>query len=34
MVELGDAQDCFEWWGLLRGRTAIEDELKKAKMVL
>ncbi len=32
--ELGDAQDCFEWWGLLRGRTAIEDELKKAKMVL
>ncbi|KUK43464.1 MAG: Uncharacterized protein XD72_2153 [Methanothrix harundinacea] len=32
--ELGDAQDCFEWWGLLRGRTAIEDELRKAKMVL
>ena len=31
---LGDAQDSFEWWGLLRGRTAIEDELRKAKMVL
>jgi hypothetical protein len=32
--ELGDAQDCFEWWRLLRGRNAIEDELRKAKMVL
>jgi len=31
---LGDAQDSFEWWGLLRGRAAIEDELRKAKMVL
>ncbi len=32
--ELGDSQDCFEWWGLLKGRKAIEDELEKIKAVL
>jgi hypothetical protein len=32
--ELGDSQDCFEWWGLLRGRSVIEEELKKARAVL
>ncbi len=31
---LGDSQDCFEWWGLLRGISAIEEEIKKAKAVL
>jgi hypothetical protein len=31
---LGDSQDCFEWWGLLRGMKAIEEEIKKAKAVL
>ena len=32
--ELGDSQDCFEWWGLLRGMRAIEEEIKNAKAVL
>jgi hypothetical protein len=32
--ELGDSQDCFEWWGLLRGRNVIEEELDKARAVL
>jgi len=32
--ELGDSQDFFEWWGLLRGQDAIADEKKKAKAVL
>ena len=32
--KLGDSQDCFEWWGLLRGMKAIDDEIKKAKAVL
>ena len=32
--ELGDSQDCFEWWGLVKGRKAIEDELAKIKAVL
>jgi hypothetical protein len=32
--ELGDSQDFFEWWGLLRGKDAIADEIKKAKAVL
>jgi hypothetical protein len=31
---LGDSQNWFEWWGLLRGRRAIEEEIKKAKAVL
>jgi hypothetical protein len=32
--KLGDSQDCFEWWGLLRGRGMIEEELRKARAVL
>ena len=32
--KLGDSQDCLEWWGLLRGMRAIEDEIEKAKAVL
>ena len=32
--DLGDSQDWFEWWGLLRGRRAIEEEIRKAKAVL
>ena len=32
--KLGDSQDCFEWWGLLRGMREIEDEIKKANAVL
>lgn len=32
--EMGDSLDCFEWWGLIRGRKAIEDELAKIKAVL
>ncbi len=32
--ELGDSQDFFEWWGLLRRKDAIANEIKKAKAVL
>ena len=32
--ELGDSQDFFEWWGLLRGRDAVAHEIQKAKAVL
>jgi len=32
--EMGDSQDFFEWWGLLRGKDAIADEIRKAKAVL
>jgi hypothetical protein len=32
--KLGDSQDCFEWWGLLQGMGAIDDEIKKANAVL
>ena len=32
--KLGDSQDRFEWWGLLRGLGAIEKEIKKARVVL
>lgn len=32
--KLGDSQDCFSWWGLLRGMRAIEEEIKKARAVL
>ena len=32
--ELGDSQGYFTWWGLLRGQTVIEEELKKARAVL
>jgi len=27
--ELGDAQDFFEWWGLVQGLKKIEEQLKK-----
>ena len=30
---LGDSQDCFEWWGLLQGMSAINEEIKKAEAV-
>ena len=32
--KLGDSQDSFEWWGLLRGLGTIEKEIKKARAVL
>ncbi len=32
--ELGDSQDYFEWWGLLKGKDAIAEEIKKARSVL
>ena len=32
--KLGDSQDCFEWWGLLQGMSAIKEEIKKAEAVL
>ena len=32
--ELGDSQDYFEWWGLLKGKDAIAKEIKKARAVL
>jgi hypothetical protein len=32
--ELGDSQDYFEWWGLLKGLKTLEERLKKAKAVI
>jgi len=32
--ELGDEQDYFEWWGLLRGIKKIEEKLRKIKAAL
>lgn len=32
--DLGDAQDFFEWWGLLRGLQKVEGKLNKVKAVL
>lgn len=32
--ELGDSQDYFEWWGLLKGLRTLEERLKKAKAVI
>jgi len=32
--ELGDSQDFFEWWGLLKGLATLEDRLNKAKAVV
>lgn len=32
--DLGDSQDYFEWWGLIKGLKTIEDRLKKAKAVI
>lgn len=32
--EIGDDQDYFEWWGLVRGLKEIEKKIGKIKMVL
>jgi hypothetical protein len=32
--ELGDSQDYFEWWGLIKGLKTLEESLKKAKVVI
>ncbi len=32
--ELGDAQDFFEWWGLVKGLKKIEEQIGKIKAVL
>lgn len=32
--ELGDSQDYFEWWGLIKGLKTLEGSLKKAKAVM
>jgi len=31
---VGDSQDSFEWWGLLKGLKKIEEKVKLAKAVL
>ncbi len=31
--ELGDSQDYFEWWGLIKGLNTLEETSKKAKAV-
>ncbi|NQE45713.1 hypothetical protein C5S31_06815 [ANME-1 cluster archaeon GoMg2] len=32
--ELGDEQDYFEWWGLVRGLKTIEEQIGKIKVML
>jgi hypothetical protein len=32
--EIGDAQDFFEWWGLLKGLQRVEGKISKLKAVL
>ena len=32
--ELGDAQDFFEWWGLVQGLKKIEEQIVRIKAVL
>ena len=32
--ELGDDQDYFEWWGLVKGLKKIEEQIGKIKAVL
>ncbi len=32
--ELGDSQDFFEWWGLIKGLETLQDRLDKAKTVI
>jgi len=32
--EVGDDQDYFEWWGLVRGLKKIEEQIGKIKAVL
>ncbi|HHW41602.1 MAG TPA: hypothetical protein GXX19_10740 [Syntrophomonadaceae bacterium] len=31
---LGDEQEFFEWWGLVRGAKKLEEKMKKIKVVL
>jgi hypothetical protein len=31
---VGDSQDYFEWWGLIKGLKTLEERLKKAKAVI
>ncbi len=31
---LGDSQDYFEWWGLIKGLKTLEERLGKAKAVI
>ena len=32
--DIGDSQDFFEWWGLIKGLGILEDRLNKAKAVI
>ncbi len=32
--ELGDSQDYFEWWGLIKGLKTLGESLKKARAVI
>ena len=32
--ELGDEQDCFEWWGLVKGLKAVNAEISEIRAVL
>ncbi len=32
--EVGDDQDYFEWWGLVKGLKKIEEQIGKIKAVL
>jgi hypothetical protein len=32
--DIGDSQDFFEWWGLKKGLSIVEDRLNKAKAVI
>ncbi len=32
--DLGDSQDYFEWWGLIKGLKTLEERLNKAKAVI
>ncbi|MFQ6072505.1 MAG: hypothetical protein ACE5KT_07385 [Methanosarcinales archaeon] len=32
--ELGDAQDFFEWWGLIRGLKKLKERMQQARKVL
>ena len=32
--DLGDSQDYFEWWGLIKGLKTLEERINKARMVI
>ena len=32
--DLGDSQDYFEWWGMLKGINTLEERCNKAKAVV